>query len=310
MYALVFPGQGSQAPGMGKEIAEAFASARKVYEEADELLGYRLSALCFEGDEEELRQTVHAQPALFVTSVATWYALSEQVELHPVCVAGHSVGEYAALVAAGVLEWQDGLKLVRARAEAMQAAAERSQGTMAAVLGLDAQAVEAACAEASSAGVVCVANYNCPGQVVISGEADAVARAAELCRAKGAKRVIPLRVSGGFHSPLMQPAAERFRQTLQEVRFHPSKVRVVSNRTADVLGTETDFVALLTEQLLHSVRWEESVRRMWEMGARLFAELGPGDVLSGLIRRTVAEAQTLAVHTAEDVHRAAHLLKS
>lgn len=310
MYALVFPGQGSQARGMGKEIAEAFVSARKVYEEADELLGYRLSALCFEGDEEELRQTVHAQPALFVTSVATWYALSEQVELHPVCVAGHSVGEYAALVAAGVLEWQDGLRLVRARAEAMQAAAEGSQGTMAAVLGLDAEAVETACAEASSAGVVCVANYNCPGQVVISGEADAVARAAELCRAKGAKRVIPLRVSGGFHSPLMQPAAERFRQALQGVRFHPPKVRVVANRTADAPGTETDFVALLTEQLLHSVRWEESVRRMWELGAQLFVELGPGDVLSGLIRRTVAEAQTLAVHTAEDVRRAAHLLKS
>ncbi len=310
MYALVFPGQGSQARGMGKEIAEAFASARKVYEEADELLGYRLSALCFEGDEEELRQTVHAQPALFVTSVATWYALSEQVELHPVCVAGHSVGEYAALVAAGVLEWQDGLRLVRARAEAMQAAAEGSQGTMAAVLGLDVEAVETACTEASSAGVVCVANYNCPGQVVISGKADAVARAAELCRAKGAKRVIPLRVSGGFHSPLMQPAAERFRQALQGVRFRPPKVRVVANRTADVLGTETDFVALLTEQLLHSVRWEESVRRMWELGARLFVELGAGDVLSGLIRRTVAEAQTLAVHTVEGVHRAAEMLRS
>lgn len=310
MYALVFPGQGSQTRGMGKEIAEAFASARKVYEGADEILGYRLSALCFEGDEEELRQTVYAQPALFVTSVATWYALSEQVDLHPVCVAGHSVGEYAALVAAGVLEWQDGLRLVRARAEAMQAAAEGSQGTMAAVLGLDAEAVETACAEASSAGVVCVANYNCPGQVVISGEVDAVTRAAELCRAKGAKRVIPLRVSGGFHSPLMQPAAERFRRTLQKVRFHSPKVRVVANRTADVLGAETDFVALLTEQLLYSVRWEESVRRMWELGARLFVELGPGDVLSGLIRRTVAEAQTLAVHTAEDVHRAADLLKS
>jgi len=310
MCTLVFPGQGSQARGMGKEIAEAFASARKVYEEADEILGYRLSALCFEGDEEELRQTVHAQPVLFVTSVATWYALSEQVELHPICVAGHSVGEYAALVAAGVLEWQDGLRLVRARAEAMQAAAEGSQGTMAAVLGLDAEAVETACIEASSAGVVCVANYNCPGQVVISGEVDAVNRAAELCRAKGAKRVIPLRVSGGFHSPLMQPAAEQFRRALQEVRFRPPKVRVVANRTANALGEETDFVALLTEQLLHSVRWEESVRRMWELGARLFVELGPGDVLSGLIRRTIAEAQTLAVHTAEDVHRAADLLKS
>jgi [acyl-carrier-protein] S-malonyltransferase len=211
VYALVFPGQGSQSLGMGKEIAEAFAPARKIYEEADDILGYRLSALCFEGGEEELRQTVHAQPALFVTSVATWYALNETVEVNPVCVAGHSVGEYAALVAAFVLEWRDGLRLVRARAEAMQEAAERSPGTMAAVLGLDADAVESACAEASSAGVVCVANRNCPGQVVISGEAEAVAKAGELCKAKGAKRVIPLRVSGAFHSPLMQPAAERFR---------------------------------------------------------------------------------------------------
>lgn len=310
MYALVFPGQGSQTPGMGKEIAETFASARRVYEEADEILGYRLSSRCFEGDEEELRQTVHAQPALFITSVATWSALGEVVDLHPVCVAGHSVGEYAALVAAGVIEWQEGLRLVRARAEAMQSAAQRTPGTMAAVLGLEASAVEAACAEASSVGVVCVANHNCPGQVVISGEREAVARAGELCKAKGAKRVIPLRVSGAFHSPLMQPAAERFRLSLQEVMFRPPKICLVANRTADVLGAETDFVALLTEQLLHSVRWEESVRRMWERGARLFLELGPGDVLSGLIRRTLAEAQTFTVHTAEEVHRAAEMLQS
>lgn len=309
MYALVFPGQGSQSPGMGKEIAEAFAPARKIYEEADDILGYRLSALCFEGGEEELRQTVHAQPALFVTSVATWYALNETVEVNPVCVAGHSVGEYAALVAAGVLEWRDGLRLVRARAEAMQEAAERSPGTMAAVLGLHADAVESACAEASSAGVVCVANRNCPGQVVISGESEAVAKAGELCKAKGAKRVIPLRVSGAFHSPLMQPAAERFRAALQQVTFRPPKVAVVANRTADVLNAETDFVALLTEQLLHSVRWEESVRRMWEMGARLFVELGPGDVLSGLVRRTIADAQTCTVRNAEELHRAAELLR-
>lgn len=309
MYALVFPGQGSQTPGMGKEIAEAFASARRVYEEADEILGYRLSALCFEGSEEELRQTVRAQPALFVTGVATWCALSEVAELRPLCVAGHSVGEYAALVTAGVLEWQDGLRLVRARAEAMQAAAESSSGTMAAVLGLDAEEVEGACREASSAGVVVVANRNCPGQVVISGETGAVARAGELCKAKGAKRVIPLRVSGAFHSPLMQPAAERFREALQEVTFRPPKGCVVANRTADVLGAETDFAALLAEQLLHQVRWEESVRRMWELGARLFVELGPGDVLSGLIKRTIAEAQTLTVRNAEEVRRVAEVLK-
>ncbi|GIV17293.1 MAG: malonyl CoA-acyl carrier protein transacylase [Armatimonadota bacterium] len=309
MYALVFPGQGSQTSGMGREIAEAFASAQRVYEEADEILGYRLSVLCFEGNEEDLRQTVHAQPALFVTSVATWLVLNEMLGPHPVCVAGHSVGEYAALVAAGVLEWQDGLRLVRARAEAMQAAAEKYPGAMAAVLGLGAEAVEATCVEASSAGVVCVANYNCPGQVVISGEVDAVARAAELCKAKGAKRVIPLRVSGGFHSPLMQAAVEQFRETLQKVTFRPPKMPVVANRTADVLSADTDFVALLTEQLLQPVRWEESVHRMWALGARLFVELGPGDVLSGLIRRTVAEAQTLTVRNVEEVYRAAEILK-
>jgi [acyl-carrier-protein] S-malonyltransferase len=310
MYALVFPGQGSQSPGMGKEIAERFTSARKVYEEADDILGYRLSALCFEGSEEELRQTVHAQPALFVTSVATWYAVSDMVELHPVCVAGHSVGEYAALVVAGVVEWQDGLRLVRARAEAMQEAAQRSSGAMAAVLGLDVDAVEEACREASAVGVVCVANHNCPGQVVISGEAEAVTKAGELCKAKGAKRVIPLRVSGAFHSPLMQPATERFRDALQQVNFRPPQLPVVANRTADVLSVETDFVALLTEQLLYSVRWEDSVRRMWDLGARVFAELGPGDVLSGLVKRTVAEAQTISVRNAEEVQRAAELLRA
>ncbi len=310
MTALVFPGQGSQTPGMGKSVAEEFGSARRVYEEADEILGYGLSALCFEGSEEELRQTVHAQPALFVTSIAVWHALCELVELKPVCVAGHSVGEYAALVSAGVLDWRDGLKLVQARAQAMQEAAERTPGAMAAVLGLDAGAVEAACREASSAGVVVVANLNCPGQVVISGESEAVAKAGELCKAKGAKRVIPLRVSGAFHSPLMQDAAERFREALQAVTFHPPKIPVVANRTADVLPEDTDFVALMTEQLLNPVRWEESVRRMWEMGARLFVELGAGDVLSGLVRRTVAEAQTLGVHTAEDVRRAAEALRA
>ncbi|MEJ5251846.1 MAG: ACP S-malonyltransferase [Chthonomonadetes bacterium] len=309
MIALVFPGQGSQTPGMGKSVAEEFGSARCVYEEADEILGYRLSALCFEGSEEELRQTVHAQPALFVTSIAIWHVLRELVDPKPVCVAGHSVGEYAALVAAGVLDWQDGLKLVQARARAMQEAAERTPGTMAAVLGLDADAVEAACKEASSAGVVVVANLNCPGQIVISGQSEAVAKAGELCKAKGAKRVIPLRVSGAFHSPLMQDAAERFREALQAVTFHPPKVPVVANRTADVLPEDTDFVALMTEQLLNPVRWEESVRRMWDLGARLFVELGPGDVLSGLVRRTVAEAQTLGVHTAEDVRRAAEVLR-
>ncbi len=308
MLALVFHGQGSQTPGMGKSVAEEFAVARRLFEEADEILGYRLSALCFEGIEEDLRQTIHAQPALFVTSVAVWSALGELVELTPVCVAGHSVGEYAALVAAGALDWQDGLKLVRARAQAMQEAAERSAGTMAAVLGLDADTVETACRQASSVGVVVVANRNCPGQVVISGEVDAVARAGELCKEQGAKRVLPLRVSGAFHSPLMAPAAERFREALQAVTFRTPKIPVVANRTADVLADNTDFVALLTEQLLHSVRWEESVRRMWDLGARQFAELGPGDVLSGLIRRTVPEAQTLNVHTAEQVRQTAQML--
>lgn len=310
MYALVFPGQGSQAVGMGKSVSESFASARRVFNEADEILGYRLSALCFEGNEEELRRTVHAQPALFTTSVAIYTALSDLSELKPLCVAGHSVGEYAALVAAGVLDWHDGLRLVQARALAMQEAAERSPGAMAAVLGLDTAAVEVACQEASSVGVVVVANRNCPGQVVISGEREAVERAGELCKAQGAKRVLPLRVSGGFHSPLMLDAAERFRESLQAVVFRTPKIPVVANRTAKALGEETDFVSLMTEQLLHSVRWEESVRRMWDLGARLFAELGSGDVLSGLIRRTLPEAQTLTVHTAEQVVEAAEVLKA
>lgn len=309
MYALVFPGQGSQTPGMGKEIAHAFGVARQVYEEADQILGYALSRLCFEGDEEQLRQTIHAQPALFVTSIATWRALGEQVALSPVCVAGHSVGEYAALVAAGVLDWRDGLRLVRARAEAMQAAAESTPGAMAAVLGLDAEAVQAACQEASAGGVVGVANYNCPGQIVISGESEAVARASELCKAKGAKRVVPLRVSGAFHSPLMQPAAEQFREALRGVTFHAPHTPLVANRTAEVADAHTDWVELMSEQLLHAVRWEESVRRMGELGARLFVELGPGDVLSGLIRRTLSEAQTLTVRNVEELHRAAEALK-
>lgn len=297
-------------PGMGQSVASAFQIARRIFEEADEVLGFRLSALCFEGREEELRQTIHAQPALFVTSVAIWSALDQMVERKPVCVAGHSVGEYAALVAGGVLDWRDGLRLVRARAEAMQEAAEQTPGTMAAVLGLDAEAVEEACREASSTGIVVVANRNCPGQAVISGESETVAKAGELCRAKGAKRVIPLRVSGAFHSPLMRTAGERFREALQAVTFHPPKIPVVANRTAEVLAEGTVFVSLLTEQLLYPVRWEESVRRMWDLGARLFVEVGPGEVLSGLVRRTVDSAQTLGVHTAEDVLRASEILRA
>ncbi len=292
--AFVFPGQGSQFVGMGKDLYDLYPEVRQVFDTADSILGISLSKLCFEGPEEELRLTVNTQPALFTTSVACLRML-EQNGIRPDATAGHSIGEYAALVAAGALPFEQGLKLVRKRAELMQEAAAQHPGTMAAVIGLDSDAVRAICEKASDAGIVDVANYNSPGQVVISGEIKAVEAASECAKEAGAKRVLPLNVSGGFHSRLMSSAAEQLGAALTAAEFTDAAIPVIANVTADYVQKADDIRRCLAQQVAGSVLWDKSVARMAADGVDRFVEVGPGKVLAGLIKRIADTAEVKGV---------------
>lgn len=299
---LLFPGQGSQFVGMGKDLAERFPVARETFEEADEALGFALSRLCWQGPEDELVLTRNAQPAILVHSVAVWRLLQGQ-GLGVRIAAGHSLGEFSAYVAAGALSFADAVRTVRRRGELMFQAGEARPGTMAAVLGLDDEAVERVCAEASAAGegVAVPANYNAPGQVVISGDRAAVDRAGERASAAGARRVVPLNVSGAFHSPLMQPAEVGLDAQLRSVTLSPPVFPVVSNVTAEPV-TEPDRARdLLVEQLTSPVRWVASVRTMLAGGTTRFLELGPGNVLTGLLKRIDRSAEARALGTADQL---------
>jgi [acyl-carrier-protein] S-malonyltransferase len=292
--AWVFPGQGSQAVGMGKALYNAFPGVRALYEQADDLLGYSISKLCFDGPAEELQQTNHAQPALLVTEIAHWLALKERKAAEmgaPLFVAGHSLGEYSALVAAGALEFGDALRLVAERGRMMQAAGSAvGQATgMAAVLDMEEGALRQVCEEAG----VDVANLNAPGQVVISGPLDALELAGNLAREAGARRVVPLQVSAAFHSRWMRPMAEEFAASIRATRFKEPEVPVVANVTALPVQGAGEIRRLLVEQTYSPVRWVESVSYMASNGASTFIEIGPGKVLSGLIKRIVPEAQVL-----------------
>lgn len=298
MIAFIFPGQGAQAVGMGKALAEAFPICQQTFEEADAALGDPISRVCFEGPAEQLTLTENTQPAILTVSVAAWRLLDSR-GFAPSLVAGHSLGEYSAHVAAGTLSFADAVRIVRRRGRYMQEAVPVGAGAMAAILGLDAERVAQACAEAAQGEVVSPANMNAPGQVVIAGARDAVARAGERARQLGAKRVIPLPVSAPFHCALMKPAEERLAPELRALPVVDPRVPVVANVDAQPKRDGASAIEALVRQVSMPVRWEDSVRRLASEGVRAYVELGPGSVLSGLVRKIHREATVLNVEGPE-----------
>jgi [acyl-carrier-protein] S-malonyltransferase len=301
-FAFLFPGQGSQFVGMGADVFREYSLARETYKEACEILDFDLEKVSFEGPEDELRQTRITQPAIFVHSMALVRLLKER-DFAPEIVAGHSLGEYSALVVAGVFSFADGLRLVKLRGALMQKAGQVEPGTMAAVIGLSPDQVEGICHEAESAGVVVLANYNAPGQIAISGSVSGVKRAMELARDAGAKRVIELVVSGAFHSPLMAAATEELAGALQEIEISRPVCPVVPNVTASPTSSRSEIRELLVKQLTHPVRWVETVQNMLSMGFSDFVEIGPGKVLSGLLRRIDRTGSCFAVGSMNDLEK-------
>lgn len=296
--AFVFPGQGAQAVGMGRDAYESNAAARDVYDRADAALGFPISKLSFEGPEEELRQTANTQPALLATSVALLEAYRSQ-GVKPDYVAGHSLGEYSALVAAGVLAFEDAIRLVRARGQFMEQAVPSGQGAMAAVLGAEREALAALCADITAgAGVVELANVNCPGQIVVSGSAEGVAEVVARGKEAGAKRVIPLEVSGPFHSSLMRPAADKLSAELAKVAFGEASVPVVANVHARPVTNGDELRGLLVEQVVSPVQWEDTIKFLIAEGVDTFVEIGSGTVLAGLIKKVDKSVQVVSVNTA------------
>jgi [acyl-carrier-protein] S-malonyltransferase len=303
MRAFLFPGQGSQKVGMGQALAAAHPQARAVFDEADAALGFSISRLCFEGPDSDLALTAHAQPAILTTSVAALRVLEAQTELRPSFVAGHSLGEYTALVAAGALALADAVRLVHLRGTFMQEAVPAGQGSMAAILGLEAAVVAAACAEvaAATSAVVSAANYNGGGQVVIAGAKAAVDRAVQVLKEKGAKRAVPLAVSAPFHCALMRPAAERLNEELKKMRLERPRVPVVSNVEAAPCQDPERLRALLYQQVTLPVRWEESMLKLEALGVTEAIEVGNGTVLAGLARRIVPTMAAKSVGDPESI---------
>lgn len=291
MKAYVFPGQGSQFVEMGKSLYEANKEAQELFERANEQLGFRITDIMFEGDAEALKQTEVTQPAIFIHSVITAQILKDAFDAK--AVAGHSLGEFSALVAAGVLSYEDGLSLVSKRAMAMQRACGIERGTMAAVLGLEDQVVEEVCASAD--GVVVAANYNCPGQLVISGAFEAVERACETLKEVGARRALLLPVGGAFHSPLMEPAREELASAIEITPFNTPKVPIYQNVTASAVTEIHTLKENLVAQLTAPVKWTQSVQKMWSDGFDQFVECGPGNVLQGLVKKIEREAEVSSI---------------
>ncbi|PPD58566.1 ACP S-malonyltransferase [Dehalogenimonas etheniformans] len=295
--AFVFPGQGAQAPGMGQDVYEEYDAAKAVFKAADERLGFSISELCFEGPEDKLKETAIAQPAIVTTSLAYLAALRDMEVLpEPEFVAGHSLGEYTALAAAGVLDVADTVQLAALRGRMMHLAAIQSPGSMAAVLGMD----EATLKQVASEAGVYIANYNSPGQVVISGDKDKMAAASDALIAKGAK-VVPLAVSGAFHTPLMVPAADGLAKVIERLQFKDAAIPIIANTTGEPITSADDIKAELLKQLTTSVYWQKSIEFMIQAGITTFIEIGPGKVLSGLIRRINRDVKTINISEAQSI---------
>ncbi len=299
MRALLFPGQGSQCVGMGKDLYERSEAARAVFQEADAALGFPLSQLMFEGPEAALRETRHAQPAILTHSIAAWRALEPGWPSESLVGAGHSLGEYSAYTVAGALDFADALRVVRRRGELMFEAGEAQPGTMAAVLGLDAETIRAVCEE--TPGLVGPANLNAPSQVVISGEVEAVRAAGERLKERGAKRVVELNVSGAFNSPLMEPAAAGLREALDAAKVRDAAFPVYANASASPVVAASEIRQSLVRQLLSPVLWEPTMRCMIQLGPDGFVEIGPGQVLRGLLRQIDRGLSCRTVGTADEV---------
>ncbi|KOP67593.1 malonyl CoA-ACP transacylase [Bacillus sp. FJAT-18019] len=299
--AFIFPGQGAQSVGMGKDAYDAVPSARDLFQTADDQLGFALSSIIFNGPDEELKQTANTQPALLATSVAYLEAIRDK-GIEPDYVAGHSLGEYSALVCAGVLSFEEAVSIVRARGEYMEAAVPGGQGAMAAVLGADREALSELCKSITAEGhVVELANMNCPGQIVISGSASGVAAAAERVKEAGGKRAIPLEVSGPFHSSMMKEAAERLAGKLDQASFNAPSVPVVANVTARPVEDAAAIRGLLVEQVYSPVLWHDSVEWMIAQGVDTFVEIGPGSVLSGLVKKIDKSVKVINVNSLDSI---------
>ena len=312
MKAFVFPGQGAQFVGMGKDLYENSALAKELFEKANDILGYRITDIMFNGTDEDLRQTKVTQPAVFLHSVISALCMGD--DFKPEMTAGHSLGEFSALVAAGALSFEDGLKLVYARAMAMQKACEAQPSTMAAIIALPDEKVEEICAQVSAEGEVCVAaNYNCPGQIVISGETEQVKQAADKLKEAGAKRAVLLNVSGPFHSSLLTGAGEKLEAVLKELTIEKPQIPYVANVDASYITEQADIMPRLVSQVSHSVRWQQSVEKMVENGVDTFIEIGPGRTLAGFNKKIAKaigkELTTYNVATMEDIDKVVEALK-
>ncbi len=305
--AFIFPGQGSQHVGMGKELADNFKIARETFQEADEALGFNISSLCFNGPEENLKLTSNTQPAILTASIAALRVLSSETGIHPVLLAGHSLGEYSSLTAAHAMNFSDAVRTVRLRGKFMQEAVPAGEGTMAAILGLEADEVEDICRQAAQGEVVSPANFNSSWQIVISGHAEAVSRAVELALERGAKKAIMLAVSAPFHCSLMKPAAEKLKEALQDVPVYDIHTPVISNADAQPYPSKGKIKDLLVKQVNHPVRWEESMREMVSKNIKTVIEIGPGKVLTGLMRRMTREVKTLNMEDLEGLKEISQL---